>query len=158
MPHCTKCGAEVGDNVGFCPKCGAPQSAAGTAAGAAPGGAVSGAQSGLQENVAGALCYVLGWVTGIVFYLIDKRPFVRFHAAQSIVTFGGLHVLMIILGSVFGFGFFFGGLSGFSLGFALYELLQLLCFILWIFCMVKAFQGERFKLPVAGEFAEKMAK
>jgi uncharacterized membrane protein len=152
MSHCTKCGAEVAENAGFCPKCGGPQSSAGT------GGAVNTAQSGLQENVAGALCYVLGWVTGIVFYLIDKRPFVRFHAAQSIVTFGGLHILTIVLGSVFGFGFFFGGWGGFSLGFLLYEVIQLGAFILWIFCMVKAFQGERLKLPVAGDFAEKMAK
>ena len=115
-------------------------------------------QSGLQENVAGALCYVLGWVTGIVFYLIDKRPFVRFHAAQSIVTFGGLHIIAIVLGSMFGFGFFFGGFGAASLGVLLYGALQLFSFILWIFCMVKAFQGERLKLPVAGDFAEKMAK
>ena len=138
MPHCTKCGAEVAENAAFCPKCGGPQSSAGT------GGAVNTAQSGLQENVAGGLCYVLGWVTGIVFYLIDKRPFVRFHAAQSIVTFGGLHILTIVLGSIFGFGFFFGGWGGFSAGFLLYELIQLAGLILWIFCMVKAFQGERF--------------
>ena len=49
--------------------------------------------TGLDENVAGLLCYVLGWVTGIIFFLIDKRPYVRFHAAQSIVVFGGLHIL-----------------------------------------------------------------
>ena len=44
--------------------------------------------SGLEENVAGLLCYVLGWVTGLIFFLIDKRPFVKFHAAQSIVHVG----------------------------------------------------------------------
>jgi uncharacterized membrane protein len=157
MPHCTKCGAEVGDNVAFCPKCGAPQ-AAGAAAGAAPGAPMSGAQSGLQENVAGALCYLVGWLTGIIFYLIDRRPFVRFHAAQSIVTFGGLHIIMLVLGSVFGFGLMFGGFGGLSLGFALYQILWLGCVILGIVCIVKAFQGERFKLPVSGDFAEKMAK
>jgi len=59
------------------------------------------AQPGMAENVAGLLCYVLGWVTGIIFFLIDKRPYVRFHAAQSIIVFGGLHVLNIVVGIIF---------------------------------------------------------
>ena len=63
----------------------------------------------MAENVAGLLCYVLGWVTGLNFFLIDKRPYVRFHAAQSIVVFGGLHIIQIILDRIFGFGFLFGG-------------------------------------------------
>jgi hypothetical protein len=52
---------------------------------AAGGPAAQSPTAGLQENVAGLLCYILGWVTGIIFLLIDKRPFVRFHAAQSII-------------------------------------------------------------------------
>ena len=52
---------------------------------------MSNSQTGLSENVAGLLCYILGWITGLIFLLIDKRPFVRFHAAQSIVVFLGLH-------------------------------------------------------------------
>jgi hypothetical protein len=96
MPHCTKCGAAVADNAGFCPSCGAPQSssAAGSTAPAAsspPASAVT--DAGLQENVAGLLCYALGWITGLIFFLIDKRPFVRFHAKQSIVVFGALNIL-----------------------------------------------------------------
>ena len=59
------------------------------------------AQSGMSENVAAFLCYLVGWVTGIIFFLIDKRPFVRFHAAQSIVVFGGLHILNIVIGIFF---------------------------------------------------------
>jgi uncharacterized membrane protein len=50
-------------------------------------------RSGLPENIAALLSYVLGWITGLVFLLIDKRPYVRFHAAQSIVVFLGLHAL-----------------------------------------------------------------
>ena len=72
------------------------------------------AQSGLSENTAACLSYVLGWLTGIIFFLIDKRPYVRFHAAQSIVTFGGLHIIRIVLAMVFGMGFFFGGYHGYG--------------------------------------------
>jgi len=91
MPHCTKCGATVDDNAAFCPSCGAGQAAANpgpAAQNTAPAGT-----SGLSENTAGLLCYLLGWITGLIFYLIDKRPYVRFHAAQSIVVFGGLNIL-----------------------------------------------------------------
>ena len=66
----------------------------------------------MAENVAGLLCYVLGWVTGLIFFFIDKRPFVRFHAAQSIVVFGGLTIVRIALRMVFLAG-------GVSLGFGL---------------------------------------
>ena len=66
-------------------------------------------QSGLPENVAALLSYVLGWITGLVFLLIDKRPYVKFHAAQSIVVFLGLHLLRGVLGLIFGMGWWFGG-------------------------------------------------
>ena len=108
MAFCKACGQEIGTAT-FCPKCGANQSAAAVPV-AAP---VASPTEGLQENVAGLLCYVLGWVTGIIFLLIDKRPFVRFHAAQSIVVFGGLTIIRIalifmhgILGGIIGFGLF----------------------------------------------------
>ncbi|MGH9710063.1 MAG: zinc ribbon domain-containing protein, partial [Candidatus Acidiferrales bacterium] len=91
MPHCSKCGTAVASQAAFCPNCGSPQSAA---PGAAPIGVpMSPTETGLSENVAGLLCYVLGWITGLIFLLIDKRPFVRFHAAQSLVTFGALNIL-----------------------------------------------------------------
>ena len=116
------------------------------------------ATSGMAENVAGLLCYLLGWVTGIIFFLIDKRPYVRFHAAQSIVVFGGLHVINIVVGIIFGAGFMMmGGWGGFGLGWALYSLISLLAFVLWILLMVKAYQGERFELPVAGGIAKSFA-
>ncbi len=117
-------------------------------------------QSGLSENVAGLLCYVLGWITGLVFFLIDKRPYVRFHAAQSLVVFGGLHILRIVLAMVFGIGWWFGGgmgWTGFSFGWLLFSLIGLVTLILWIVLMVKAYQGERFKVPIAGDFAESFA-
>jgi uncharacterized membrane protein len=126
------------------------------------GGAVAeplpASQPGLSENVAGLLCYVLGWVTGIIFFLIDKRPFVRFHAAQSMVTFGGLHALNIALGIIFGAGMMFrGGYGAFGLGAALYSLIGLVSFVLWILLMVKAYQHEKFEVPIAGGIAKSIS-
>jgi uncharacterized membrane protein len=68
-------------------------------------------QSGLPENIAALLSYVLGWITGLIFLIIDKRPYVRFHAAQSIAIFLGLHVLRGVLGQIFGMGWWFGGVD-----------------------------------------------
>ena len=152
MAFCSACGSDVG-GAAFCPKCGAAQGAAAATA-PAGGAAVAPATSGLEENVAGLLCYILGWVTGLIFFLIDKRPFVKFHAAQSIALSIGLIVVYIAI------GFVFGMLSFAHLGilaFALYPLIGLLVFVLWIFLMYKAYQHEKFKLPFIGDIAEKMA-
>lgn len=153
MPHCSKCGTLVSEGAAYCPNCGQAQSSA-------PGGNPTtggSAQSGLTENVAALLSYVLGWLTGIIFLLIDKRPFVRFHAAQSLVVFGGLHILRIIMALIFGFGWMFGGpggWAGFGSGFLLRGLIGLLTLVLWVVLMVKAYQHERFKVPLAGDLAE----
>jgi len=154
MAHCTKCGAAIADNAGFCGACGATQ--AGAASGPASNPAPAATQSGLAENVAGLLCYVLGWVTGLIFLLIDKRPSVKFHAAQSIVVFGALHILSIILGILFGMTIVMHGWMGFSFGYALIKLVQLAALILWILLMIKAYQGERFRVPIAADLAEKI--
>jgi uncharacterized membrane protein len=148
MPHCTKCGTMVADNVAFCPSCGTPQ-AAGVAPTMAP---AAGTQSGLSENVAGLLCYLLGWVTGLIFYFIDKRPFVRFHAAQSIVVFGGLMVIRIVLAMLF----VSGGLAGFSMGVGLLWLVSVVGLVLWILLMIKAYQGEKFRIPLAADLADQI--
>ncbi len=157
MPHCTKCGAMVAENTGFCGSCGAPQGAAAAAppgpVGASVGTAPAATQTGLAENVAGTLCYVLGWITGLIFYLIDKRPYVRFHAAQSIVVFGALHLLSFVLGMVFVATIFAGG---WTLGWTVHMLIDLVALVLWVLLMVKAYQGERFRVPVAADFAEKI--
>lgn len=146
MAFCGKCGTEVAPGAGFCPKCGAPQSVA-APAGAPVYAAPAAPAAGMQENVAGLLCYVLGWVTGLIFFLIDKRPFVRFHAAQSIVTFGGLMIIQIGLTFFHGFGMWvIGGMLSMLVG--------LLSFILWIYCMVKAYQGQMFRLPIAAGIAD----
>jgi uncharacterized membrane protein len=154
MAHCTKCGAAVQDNAAFCPSCGAPQAAM---QGVAPTGAAGAtAQSGMAENIAAMLSYVLVWVTGLIFYFIDRRPFVRFHATQSVVLFGGWHVVMFFLTIFFGVSIFGGAVAGASLGLLLYYVLQLVAFVLWIVCIVKAYQGVRFRVPVAANLAEKI--
>jgi uncharacterized membrane protein len=152
MPFCKACGQEVGTAT-FCPKCGASQGAA-AAPVAAPATPAAPAASGIDENVAGLLCYVLGWVTGIIFLLIDKRPFVKFHAAQSIVVFGGLTVLRIGLAMMSGMT---GGLVGYGTFGMLSLILGLLTFVLWIFLMVKAYQHVLFKVPIAAPIVEGIA-
>jgi uncharacterized membrane protein len=109
-------------------------------------------QSGLSENVAGLLCYLLGWITGLIFFLTDKRPFVRFHAAQSIVVFGGLMIIRIVLSVLF----ISGGMAGFSAGFGILWLVSIVGFVLWILLMVKAYQGEKFRIPLAADLADQI--
>lgn len=109
----------------------------------------------MGENVEGALCYLLGWLTGIVFYLIEKdNEFVRFHARQSILVFLPLWILSLVFGGGFWFGSVFYWGAWFFLA-AIGWLLWLVMFILWLVLMFKAYQGERFKLPVVGDIAER---
>lgn len=108
---------------------------------------------GLDENVAGALCYVLGFLTGIVFYVMEKdSKFVKFHAVQSIAIFLPLMVLNWIISSMLYWAFSFSmmGLIG-----ILSSIISLIALILWIILILKAYQGEKYKLPIVGDIAEK---
>ncbi len=99
--------------------------------------------SGIQQNLAGLLCYVLGWVTGVVFLVIEKENrFVRFHAVQSIVVFGAWTVVAFILNFIP------------IIGWVINLLLGIGVFILWLVLMYKAYQGQMVKLPVAGNVAD----
>jgi uncharacterized membrane protein len=103
--------------------------------------------TGLQQNVAGLLCYVLGWITGIIFLVLEpENKFVRFHAVQSIVVFG----IYTIASAIFGWIPF--------IGWVITSILGTIAFILWIILMVKAYQGQLFKLPVSGTIAENQIK
>ena len=102
--------------------------------------------TGLDENVAGLLCYVLGWVSGLVFFLLEtENKFVRFHAIQSILVFGVLTVAGIVLGWIPFIGVVF------------IWLIWVLGVVLWIILIIKAYQGVTFKLPWSGNLAEKWA-
>ena len=100
--------------------------------------------SGLDENVAGALAYGLGWITGIIFLVTEPaNRFVRFHAMQSTIVFLALSLLTFVLQVIP----FLGMLI------AVFVVIPLSA-VLWLVLMFKAYQGERFKLPVVGEMAE----
>lgn len=139
---CPKCGAENAEGSSFCQKCSASL--------APEVSKPRGTSTGLEPNVAGLLCYILGWITGLIFFLIEKEnEFVRFHAKQSIVVFGAfsaVSILFFILGWIPYIGVLF---------FVLNVLIGILSLVLWVMLMVKAYQGERYKLPWAGDFAEK---
>jgi len=107
--------------------------------------ASAGTSTGLSPNIAGLLCYVAGWVSGIIFFVLEqKNKFVRFHAAQSIVAFGTITVAGIILGLIPVVGGAFSAIIG------------IIGFIVWIIMIVKASSGEWYKLPWAGDVAEKI--
>jgi uncharacterized membrane protein len=100
--------------------------------------------TGLKENVAALLCYVLTWVTGIIFLLIEsKNKTIKFHALQSIVVFGALSIVSIVIGWIPFIGWIISWLCG------------VVGFILWIVLMVKAYQGGTYHLPVAGQIADR---
>lgn len=101
---------------------------------------------GMDENLEALLSYVLGWVTGLIFFILEKESkYVKFHAMQSLITFLALFVLMIVLSFIP------------IIGWIINLILPFLALILWILLMVKAYQGEKFKLPVVGDIAEEQA-
>ncbi len=179
MTYCTNCGSPVEGR--FCPKCGAaapagagaPPPAAGT--GYVPPGPPLGSPSGyppgppgyppppagglgMEENLASALCYIP--IVGLIFLLIEpynKNKTIRFHAFQSIFYFIacivvgiGMSIFILILHAILPYGVasIFGLLS---------LLLRLAFFVGWIFMVVKAYQRERFMMPIIGPLAEKQA-
>jgi len=99
--------------------------------------------TGLEPNIAGVLCYLFSFVTGIIFLLIEKENrFVRFHAMQSIVTSVVIFLVVFIINFIP------------VIGLIISLLISPLTFVLWIFMMYKAYKGEWFKLPIVGDFAE----
>jgi uncharacterized membrane protein len=151
MAFCTNCGTEVA-GAAFCPKCGQAQTGGQVVAQASPT-----TQPGMAENVAGLLCYLFLWVTGVIFFFIDKRPFVKFHAAQSMVVFGGLFAIRLVIGAFLAPSYAVMGLGAFGLIGALYTLIGLVTIFLWILLMIKAYQGQKYELPIAGGIAKSFA-
>jgi uncharacterized membrane protein len=111
-----------------------------------PGGQAEESGTNLDPNVAALLCYLGWWVTGIIFFVLERRNLeVRFHAAQSLVFFGFITALSVFLGFIP------------VIGNVLSVIVTIIGFIFWIVLMVKGYQGEHYMLPVAGEIAERMA-
>ena len=118
----------------------------------AGGPGIANTSLGLTQNVAAGLSYVFGWVSGLIIFLTEKQNrFVRFNAMQSILFFGRLSVLDIVLGIV-------GNLPvlGYITVIAI-PLVSLVGFVGWIVLMINGFQGKYFKLPIVGDYAEKYA-
>ena len=102
------------------------------------------AETKSNDNVLGAVAYLLGFITGVVLLLVEKKSqYVRFHAMQSTILFGGLFVVNLALGFIPRLGW----LVGFVVSIA--------AFIMWLVLMWKAFNGEMYKVPYVGGLAEK---
>ena len=119
----------------------------------------------LKPNVAGLLCYVGMWVTGIIFLIIEKKnKEVRFHAMQSIVVFGIFHIILAIIAAViggiawgWGWGYGFGIGAAYLAGWVIYVLVQVCMWILYIVLLIRAYRGHIWKVPLGlGNLAEKM--
>ena len=125
-----------------------------------------GSESGLDENVAGALSYLLGAITGVIFLVIDREnAFVRYHAAQSVVLSVAallVYVVLSVIGTVVTAVLFAGG------GSALFGLLSLavtllwlgvtlVAFGVWVYLMFRAYRGETVRIPVVAGFADRIA-
>lgn len=153
MAYCSNCGTQMEGQ--YCPKCGTP---APGATFTQPASAVS-TQPGLSINGASALCYLFGFITGIIFLVLapynqDQR--VRFHAFQSI--FLNVAVIVVQVGVTI-LALMFHAIS-FSLGLlmgSLHALVSLVFFLVWLYMMWKSYQGEKVVLPIIGPMAERQA-
>ncbi len=129
-----------------------------------PPGQVAKSSTGLDENIAALLSYILGWVSGLIFFLIEKdSKFVRFHAMQSIlfnVVVGVVLVVLSIVASILVvIAAQLSGALGSLIGLLVtlfWVVVSLGLLIAWILCLVRAYQGKFFKLPVIGNLAEKI--
>ncbi|MEX2304276.1 MAG: hypothetical protein WD733_25255 [Bryobacterales bacterium] len=124
--------------------------------GSPPAGSYSGAQSegGLSDNVAGALAYFT-IIPAIIFLLVDPfktRRFVRFHAFQCLFLGAAAFAIWIVFAVLATSLAFFGG--GLIIG-MLSFLVQIGLIVVWFIVVIKAYQGQEFRLPVLGDLAAK---
>lgn len=162
MANCTKCGAVLSAGATFCGSCGTPVTGTAPASTPRPGAPAAGTTTsgGLTSNVAGALAYLFGFITGIVFLVIDpfkNDKFVRFHAFQSIIFNVAVIVLWIVFAIISGIlSYITAGIAGLIL-FPISMLLWLAMMAFWVFLMYKAYNNERFMIPIIGALAAKQA-
>ena len=143
MAFCPNCGSQMPAGAAACPSC----------AGGTPAAVTAAPAGGLTDNVAGALAYVT-FIPAIVFLVLEpysKNRFIRFHSFQCLFLAGALFALGIVLSIISMVPFL--GLVTIPLGFALWVGTIVVAIIL----IVKAYQGQKFKLPVIGDMAEKQA-
>jgi len=113
---------------------------------------------GLDQQLETLLCYLGWWVTGLVFLFIERDDqHLRFHAAQSLVVFGTLSMVFLVWGSATAIVLFWVP-QVFQMFQAIGNLLWLATVILWLFLLLKAWQGETWRVPLAGDLALKIAR
>jgi uncharacterized membrane protein len=121
--------------------------------------------TGLDENVAALLSYIFGWVSGLIFFLIEKDSrLVRFHAMQSILLNVSIGVLAFVVWIVVFILLIIVSQISDALSTIVGLLMTLIwlafsvgILIAWVLCLVKAYQGQYYKLPIIGNFAEKFS-
>ena len=170
MAFCASCGAEVSGR--FCAKCGAPSGAPADAASqgsSAPGSSpppspstsvAAAAPAVLEENVAAALCYLVGVLTGILALVLEpynRNPVIRFHAFQSIFAWSAAMAIGIAL-NILSYPIAALPFIGWLIDILLWLAFSLGVLVLWLFLMYKAYNKERFVLPLIGVWAEKQAQ
>ena len=157
MAFCPSCGAELQGK--FCAKCGTPLGAA-PAGDPPPRAAAVAGPAAIEENVAAALCYLVGVLTGILFLVIEpynRNPVIRFHAFQSI--FAWIAAMAVGMGlSMFSYPIAAVPVIGWLIDILLWLAFSLGVLVLWLFLMYKAYNKEKFVLPVIGPLAEKQAQ
>jgi uncharacterized membrane protein len=174
MPVCGACGSDVGEGVKFCPKCGQPQAVAAASPGgdyAAGGGggytsggggyaasAPAATSTGSNDNVLGAVAYIT-IIPAILFLVLEpynKNRFIRFHAFQCLfLALAGfvLSIANMVLSMVMGFVPVVGWIIALVLGFGI----PIGLFVVWLLAVIKAYQGQQYRLPVIGDLAAKQA-
>lgn len=147
--YCQKCGAQMPDDARFCKTCGnfaGPKDEFQNCFGIS-----------ISNNVKGLLCYLFGWVSGLIMLLLDNDTEVRFNAIQSLIFFGVIN--LVGAGTIFPFPMMVFHTEGvfpmFLLSFFVHFVIGLFTFVMWIVFMVKAYQGVHFSFPIVGRIAEK---
>jgi uncharacterized membrane protein len=155
MAFCATCGTAVEGR--FCAKCGTPIAATAGAAPPPPSGAAyqpAAPAAGMADNVASALCYALGFITGIIFLVLapyNQNRTVRFHAFQSIFFSVAVIVIRIALSIIL------SATLGFFTMLTVQSLISLCFFALWLYLLIATYQGKTVVLPVIGPLAQKQA-
>ena len=114
--------------------------------------------TGLEPNSAAALAYLAGPFSGLLILLVERASgYVRFHAWQAIIGLGGLALLSA---GVLVLSFLTLLLSpfAFTVLYRISELIAIVWIVAWVVCLVKAFTGQRWEMPVAGRYAERLAR
>lgn len=113
--------------------------------------------TGVDARLSSMLCYAGWWVTGLVFLFAERRHSeVRFHAAQSIVVFGALSIALFLCGGASAVAFLVATPT-FQLLQAIGYAIWFAAVLLWLFLLLKTWQGETWRVPIAGDLAVKIA-